>query len=126
MNVVFSPTAAGPATSSLTISGLNDPANSSLTVALTGTGLLPPTGSVNPTSLAFGNQATNVTSAIKTVTLSNSGSSAMAITSISTSGNFARNTTVANNCGTSVAGGGSCNIGVTFRPTSLGAKSGTL
>jgi VCBS repeat-containing protein len=130
INVVFTPTVGGPATGSLTISGMNDPANPTLTVALTGTGVVPPTGNVNPTSLAFGNQANNTTSAIKTTTLTNSGSLTLTISSISispsTNSQFARNNTVANNCGTNVAPGGSCTIGVTFHPTSSGLKNANL
>ena len=73
--------------------------------------------------LAFGNQTINTTSAPLTVTLTNNGSKATAITSI------ASNLTVytqTNNCGTSLAAGASCTVTVTFKPIAQGTFTGTL
>ena len=73
--------------------------------------------------LAFGNQTINTTSVPLTVTLTNNGSKATAITSI------ASNLTVytqTNNCGTSLAAGASCTVTVTFKPIAQGTFTGTL
>jgi hypothetical protein len=56
------------------------------------------------------------------VTLSNSGSAALTLSSITASGNFAET----NNCGSSLAAVSSCAISITFTPQSTGALSGTL
>jgi minor extracellular serine protease Vpr len=79
--------------------------------------------SVNPTNLAFGNQKKGTTSAPHSVTLSNNGTAALTITSVAISGNFKVAT---NTCGTSLAPGGSCTIGVTFHPSKIGSLTGTL
>jgi hypothetical protein len=56
------------------------------------------------------------------VTVSNSNTSAVSVSSVSASGPF--NET--NTCGTSIAAGGSCTVSVTFAPTASGAATGTL
>src|SRR5260370_16006660 len=82
-----------------------------------------PVASVSPTSLTFASQTTGTTSAAQTVTLSNTGNAALTITSsIAASGDFAE----ANTCGSSVAAGANCTIGVTFTPTASGTRTGTL
>jgi hypothetical protein len=82
----------------------------------------PPIVSFSPASLAFGSQVVGTTSAAKSVTLSNTGSSPLNISSIATSGDYAQT----NNCGASLGAGASCNINVSFTPTATGARSGTL
>jgi hypothetical protein len=76
----------------------------------------------SPSALTFASQQVNTTSADQTVTLSNSGSSAVTITSVAVSGDFAQTY----NCGSSLAAGSSCAINVTFTPTATGARTGTL
>jgi dienelactone hydrolase len=58
----------------------------------------------------------------KNVVLTNTGSTALAITSISTSGHFSQT----NTCSSSVAPNGSCTISVTFTSKILGTFKGTL
>ena len=55
-------------------------------------------------------------------TLTNTGSVSLTITSIQTTGDFAQT----NNCGSSLAGGAKCTINVTFTPTAMGSRTGTL
>jgi probable HAF family extracellular repeat protein len=81
---------------------------------------------LNPRSLAFGNQAIKTTSAAKSVTMTNTGPKAAAITTIALTGTPAGQFTQTNNCGKSLAGHKTCTIKVTFKPTTTGAKSGTL
>lgn len=77
---------------------------------------------LSPTSLSFANQAVGTTSAAKNVTLSNTGSTSLSVTSITISGPFAQT----NTCGTSVKAKGKCTISVTFNPTTTGKATGTL
>ena len=76
----------------------------------------------SPSSESFGNENVGSTSAAKTVTISNSGSAAASMASIGVTGPFGES----NNCGTSLAAGASCTVGVTFAPTAAGAATGTL
>ncbi|PYX89230.1 MAG: hypothetical protein DMG68_05795 [Acidobacteria bacterium] len=80
--------------------------------------------SVNPTSLAFGNQVVGTTSAAQTLILSNGSGSSKAI-AIAVTGPFAR-TTGTNNCGTNLTNNNSCNIYVVFSPTVTGAATGSV
>ena len=81
------------------------------------------TVTLSPTSLSFGNQAVATTSAARTVTLTNTGSIALAISGVAIDGDFAVS---ANTCGTTLAVGAKCTIRVTFTPTQLGPATGTL
>jgi hypothetical protein len=78
--------------------------------------------SVSPTALGFGSVATGSASSAQAVTVTNSGSAAAPVGSITTSGDFSQT----NNCGTSIAAGSSCTVTVTFRPTASGSRTGTL
>jgi len=62
------------------------------------------------------------TSTTGTVTLTNSGTGPATIASITASGDF----TVTHNCGTSLAVNATCLANVTFKPTELYARTGTL
>jgi hypothetical protein len=63
------------------------------------------------------------TSAPLSVTLTNSGSATLNISSITASGDFH----ISNNtCGATVAAGANCAVSVTFTPTKKGARKGTL
>jgi hypothetical protein len=81
-----------------------------------------PVASLSPTSLAFNATSVGSSSATQAVTLSNPGSTALAVSSISASGPFSET----NDCGSSVAAGGNCSINVAFAPTAAGAQSGTV
>jgi hypothetical protein len=74
------------------------------------------------TPLSFGKQTVGTTSAAQTVTLTNTGKSALRISSMKASSQFG----VTSTCGSSVAAGAKCSISVTFSPTSTGAKSGMV
>ena len=56
------------------------------------------------------------------MTLTNGGSAALALTSVTTSGDFAET----NACGGSLAAGASCAIQVTFTPAAAGTRTGAL
>ncbi len=82
----------------------------------------PPVASLSPASLAFGSQVVGTTSAAQSVTLTNTGSSSLNISSIATMGDYAQT----NNCGASLGTGASCSINVSFTPAGTGTRSGTL
>jgi sugar lactone lactonase YvrE len=118
LSVTFTPSQTGAETAGITFA--DSAVNSPQTVALSGTGVLPVT--LLPASPSFGKQAENTTSAAKTLTLTNNLDSALAISSITTSGDFAQT----NTCGNSVAANSTCTISVTFTPSIIGADAGTL
>jgi hypothetical protein len=78
--------------------------------------------SLSPASLTFGDQDVSTTSAPQAVTLTNTSTTALGITSIVASGDFAQT----NTCGSTVAAGASCTINVTFTPTAAGTLTGTV
>jgi len=94
----------------------------SLTVNASGGG---PAVTLTPTSLTWGKIVVGVTTVAKTVTLTNTGTAMLNISSIATSGDFAQ-TIVAKSCGSTVLAGKSCMIKVTFTPTQLGVRTGNL
>ena len=114
----YAPTVLGAETASLTVT--DNAANSPQTVGLSGTGVAP--AALSPTSLNFGNQAQSTKSGAKTVTLTNNLSTALAISSVATSADFAHT----NTCGSSVPARGKCTISVTFTPSLIGGETGTL
>jgi Pectate lyase superfamily protein/F5/8 type C domain/Abnormal spindle-like microcephaly-assoc'd, ASPM-SPD-2-Hydin len=81
-------------------------------------------GALHPstTSLSFGDVASGSTSSAQTVTITNPGTSAAPISSVSVTGPFSQT----NTCGSSIAAGGSCTVSVKFAPTSGGALTGAL
>jgi hypothetical protein len=85
-----------------------------------------PGDQVWPLSLNFGNQGIGIPSQPLTSTLSNSGSTALAISSIKIIGTNAADFAETNNCGTSLPAGGVCNINVTFTPMAVGNRAGTV
>ena len=119
LNITFTPAAAGPLDGALSLTD-SEP-NSPQTVAFTGTGYFN-TLTLAPASLTFGNQTLNTVSAAQVVTVTNNSATAVTISGVAVSGNFAQS----NNCGTVAPNGGTCNVSVTFTPTAVGARSGTL
>lgn len=120
VSVTFKPTSAGNKAATVTVNFATVP---SQTVALSGT-VIVPTFSLAPGSLAFGNVTRNTTSAAQTVTVTNTSTVSLTITSIQT--NNGHYLIQSNTCGTSLAGGGTCTIGVQFAPTARGLVNGRL
>jgi hypothetical protein len=122
VSVTFNPTEVGMVAGSLYVA-INLPA-SIQTVALTGAGVSPgPVASVSPASLKFGNQLVTTPSSPQSVMLSNTGTAALAITSIAfSSDDFVENHT----CGSSLAMGATCTVVVMFNPTAAGPLTGSL
>ncbi len=82
--------------------------------------LTPPPISVSPKSLTFANQLVGTTSATQPIAVKNNGG-ATATISVAVNGDF----TETDNCA-SLAVGASCTINVAFKPSTTGARGGTL
>jgi P pilus assembly chaperone PapD len=130
VSVTFKPTVVGSETATLQLTDIDS--TSPQNIALTGTGANPaPAVGLTPTSLTFGSQLLNTTSAAQTVTLTNTGTAPLTIISITASGDFTETSTGASACpitppATPLAAGANCTISVTFTPTATGARTGTL
>jgi hypothetical protein len=77
---------------------------------------------LSPTSLTFATQVVKTSSVSQPATLTNTGSQAITITSIATTGTYSET----NNCGTTLAGNANCTINVVYTPTAAGTQTGTL
>jgi hypothetical protein len=85
-----------------------------------------PTVSVSPPSIAFGNETVGVKSSAKPITVRNSGTVALSISSIAMTGANTVSFTQTNNCPPSLAAAATCTVNVTFDPTSAVAKSASV
>ncbi len=122
VSVTFKPTTTGARSANLTFA--DNAVGSPQQVPLSGTGT---TAELTPSSLSFGTLAVGLTSAVKTVTLKNVGTTALTITSISVTGAEAGDfLKTATTCGSSLAAGASCTLSLTFKPTTTGARSANL
>ena len=119
VNVTFTPVAKGTRTAN--VSFTDNAAGSPQSVPLTGTGIAPFV-KLTPTSLTFSGQQVGTTSAAQNVTLKNTGTATLTITSIAASGDFAQT----NTCGSTVAVSATCTITVTFTPTAEGTRTGSV
>ncbi|QNI31991.1 choice-of-anchor D domain-containing protein [Alloacidobacterium dinghuense] len=81
-----------------------------------------PNAVLSATSIAFGNIAQGSASAAQSITLSNTGTAALAIGSIAAGGDFVET----NTCGASLAAGAACQISVVFTPSTAEAITGAL
>jgi phospholipase C len=81
-----------------------------------------PIASVSPTSLSFGTVALGSISNRQTVTLTNTGTATLNLTTITINGDFLKG----NHCTRTLAPNASCTVDVSFKPTVKGLRSGTL
>ena len=82
-----------------------------------------PAVTLTPASVNFGTQLINVKSAVKKVTVKNSGTDGFYIASISISGDYAESDSCA---GYVINPGATCTISVTFTPTAMNTRTGTI
>jgi hypothetical protein len=121
-NIGFAPASAGTFSGSITL--ISNAPNSSLVIPLAGSGVATTLQlSASPTSLSFGNVATG-SNAIKSVTISNTGTSSVSISQIGENG--AGFSTTGITLPLSLAAGQSTSFSVTFAPTSTGSLSGSV
>jgi hypothetical protein len=119
VSVSFDPTATGVRTAELSVA--SNGVHPTHGVALKGFGTAP-TALVLPGALTFDGQQTLTGSAAQAVTLVNSGTGPLTISSITAAGDFSES----NNCGGKLQPGAGCSIGVVFKPTVSGARGGIL
>jgi hypothetical protein len=120
----FTPTSAGTLTGTIAVT--DDASGSPQTVSLKGTGTAPVV-SLTPATITFATTAVGSTSTAKTVTLKNTGTSALSIASIALGGADPSSFILqSNSCGSSLAAAASCTLGVAFAPAVAGALSGTV
>ena len=81
-----------------------------------------PQVTLSSTTLTFPDQWLGTTSPAQTITLGNTGSANLSVSSIVASGDFAQT----NNCGTAVAAGSNCTVWVTFTPTMTDYSRGSI
>jgi hypothetical protein len=81
-----------------------------------------PAAALSQSQLIFAAQLRGSSSPMQTVTLTNSGTAALKISSVSAGGDF----TAKSACGSSVAPKALCTISVTFTPSAIGDRTGTL
>jgi hypothetical protein len=127
ISVTFKPTASGARNASVTIT--DNAANSPQSVTLSGTGAAPIVSLGGTVSLNFGNQLVGTTSAAQTITLSNTGTAALTITSIAITGTNSSDFAQTSTCPvspTTLAAGANCAINVTFKPTAVGNRTGSV
>jgi hypothetical protein len=116
ITVVFTPTALGAETGTLTVVSSGNP----ITAALTGTGT--PGFTLSGTSLSYGNLDVG-NSATQMLTLTNVATGALPVPIFVTTGQYAVNPAA---CGSTLAALASCTVKVTFLPISTGPQNGTV
>lgn len=114
INATFTPKAVGKRTGAITFTD-SDPSSPQVT-SLSGVGVAASLGTIPN----FGTVYLGTSSTARSLTLSNTQSTALTISKITTSGQFSQT----NDCGTVVSGNGSCTIKVSFNPTIAGTLFG--
>ena len=126
VDVVFAPTSIGAKTATVTVfHNSNNLPGSTSVVTVTGTGTAP-VANITPASLAFGTQAVGTTSVAQIISVQNTGNGTLNISAPTIGGVNGNQFNLTNGCGVTVAPGASCNISVTFAPTTAGAKTGSV
>jgi Beta-propeller repeat/Abnormal spindle-like microcephaly-assoc'd, ASPM-SPD-2-Hydin/Cep192 domain 4 len=122
ISVTFKPTTIAALTGTLSIS--DDAPGSPHTVPLSGKGVAPaPIVTLTPASVDFGKQVVGTASAVQVLTLKNTGSAKLTITSVVVPGpDFSQS----NACPASLNPDESCTIKVKFKPTKSGALAGAV
>jgi len=121
ISVTFRPSQLGSRTAAITITD-NAP-GSPQSVPLSGAGATSgPNATLSPVGLTFATQFVGSSGPLQSVTLTNYGEMTLAITSITTTGDFSQSHT----CGSSLPSLASCTINVTFTPTQVGTRTGAV
>jgi hypothetical protein len=82
-----------------------------------------PAMALSPTSVTYSNQQVGTVSASVTVTVTNTGSASLLVSSVTTTGDFIETDTCA---GATVVQGGTCSVQVQFLPTATSTRTGLL
>jgi hypothetical protein len=123
ISMVFAPTQAGSQAGTLTVTD----ALRTQTVPLSGTGLQPPSFSVNPVQISFAAQPVGSAGSPVTLNIANTGGATMANVGFQLTGPAAGNfSSGSSTCGATLASGASCTVPVIFTPAIAGASTATL
>jgi hypothetical protein len=121
--VIFKPLAAGNRSASISIS--DNAAGNPHSVSLTGTATQAAV-SLSPSTLNFANQLVGTASAPLALTVTNTGTGALVIGSISFSGTNPADFILKNTCTGPITPSATCLINVTFTPTAVGPRTATM
>jgi hypothetical protein len=122
INVTFTPSYHQPETGTFSIT--DNAAGSPHVIKVKGTGVTTATAvTVTPSSLTFGDVTVGQTSSAQTVTITNTGTQTLNFSGFTTTGDFSQTNTCTSNL---LNVGQSCNVSVTFSPTSSGSRGGAL
>jgi len=116
----------GPSTHSITATYKGDANFASSTSPVLSQVVLGAAAKLSPTSLSFGNQTLGTSSAPQPITIKNTGDVPLTFTSITITGTNLGSFAQTNNCGSSIAGGATCTISVTFDPKAAGSLSAAV
>ncbi len=126
VDVIFNPTTIGDVVGLLEVSGNDANSESSLAASadLVGVGLSVTQANltVTPGFLDFGGVVVNGSSAVQSVTISNTGDGNMSLNPVTVSGEFSQT----NDCSDVLNAGDSCVVDVIFNPTTIGDIVGLL
>lgn len=125
ISVVFTPAAAGSRVASLAIADSATGSPQCIAISATGTSTSG-SATLSPNSLTFSSQAVEMSSPTQTMTLANTGTTALTISGIAIAGTASSDFTQNNNCGSSVAAGATCTIVVLFTPSAAGVRPATI
>src|SRR5258706_215171 len=119
ISVTFKPTKTGNRSSTVKLT--DNAAGSPQTVPVSGTGVAPAV-TLTPVGLSFAGVLVGTSSTASPVTVTNSGTANLTISSIVATGDFSQT----NNCPVSLNPGTNCTVSVTFTPSFTGTRSGYI
>ena len=123
IGVFFTPHTGGAKSASLSFT--DDASGSPQSVSLSGTATAPSL-QISPASLSFNSQSEGITGPPQVVTITNAGTTPLAINSITVAGANSGDFTETNNCPPSIGGSLNCVVNVSFKPTATGSRTASL
>ncbi len=128
ISVTFTPLAAGQRTATITLT--DDAPNSPQSIQLNGTGSTPPSNTpavtLAPAVLSFGTITEGTMNGPQTISVTNSGSATLHVSSVALSGANSSDFSMTNGCNGAYAVNSNCSISVTFAPLAAGQRTATI
>jgi hypothetical protein len=122
VSVTFTPLAAGNLSAAVSITDNAPGSPQVVSLAGKGTATLAPAATLSPLNVSFPNQY----GPPQTVKLTSTGTATLVITNVAVSPADFGMVTTSTPCGSSLAAGAYCTIGISFDPTATGTRTGTL
>ncbi|MBS0321663.1 MAG: choice-of-anchor D domain-containing protein [Proteobacteria bacterium] len=126
VTVTFSPSSTGSRSGTLSVLTNGSPATLTASLSGTGSGTPPASGQLSfAASQSLGSQKVGTQGSSVLIPITNVGSASVTISSIvsSNAGEFPITT---NTCTTAIVAGGTCSVGIAFKPSATGSRSSTL